>query len=333
VPRLGRGFNLLGLFVWRGQAPPAFDPADFELVARWGFEFLRLPTDYRFLWRDGRFEEAGWEVVDAAVRLAERYGLHLNLNLHHAPGFCINTPRDQWTLWTDEAAQQANAAIWRFAALRYRGEGRHLSFNLLNEPTGCDLATYEGFVRRMVAEIRAVDPARLIVADGHEVGTRPLPGVVDLGIAQSVHCYAPHWLTHYRAPWVYRDGDPYVEPPSWPGREPRRRGEGEEEAARHRWWDREQLALWLEPWVELQRRGVLVHCGELGVYRETPRAAQLAWYRDLLGLLRERDIDWALWNLEGSFGVIESGRADVRWEPMPDGRRLDRELLELLQAH
>ena len=331
--RLGRGFNLLNLFSWSGRTAEPFSEAEFEQVARWGFGFLRIPIDYRYLWRDGRPDAAGWEVLDSGARLAARLGLHFNVNLHHAPGFCINTPRESWTLWTEAAAQAANAEIWRFTAARYRGEGAYLSFDLLNEPTGCDLAVYEAFVRRMVGEIRAVDPRRYIVADGHQVGTVPLTGVADLGIGQSVHCYAPGWLTHYKASWVYKSGDPHVSPPEYPGREPRKHGESDEEAAAHGYWDRARLEQWFQPWADLHRQGTLVHCGEFGVYCHTPRAAQVAWYRDILGVLRAHDIDWALWNLQGSFGIIDTGRTDIQWALLPDGRGLDREVLELLQEH
>lgn len=330
APRLGHGFNLLNLFVWHNRGAAPFSEAEFALVAQWGFDFLRIPMDYRYLWRDGAMDDAGWEALDAGVRLAARYGLHISINLHHAPGFCINTPRASWTLWTDESAQRANAEIWRFAASRYNGERDGLSFDLVNEPTGCDLATYEAFVRRMVGEIRAVDPERYVVADGHEVGTVPLTGVADLGIGQSVHFYAPHWLTHYQAPWVYRNGDPYLEPPAYPGREPPKRGEAT--GAGRDLWDRDHMAAWFALWADLQRRGATVHCGEFGVFCHTPRAAQMAWYHDLLDLLHEHGIGWALWNLQGSFGVIETARTDITWERLPDGRGLDRELLDLLRS-
>ncbi len=39
---------------------------------------------------------------------------------------------------------------------------------------------------------------------------------------------------------------------------------------------------------------------------------------------------WALWNLRGSFGVVDSGRADVRYESYL-GHELDRHMLELLR--
>ncbi len=40
---------------------------------------------------------------------------------------------------------------------------------------------------------------------------------------------------------------------------------------------------------------------------------------------------WALWNLRGSFGVMDSGRKDVSYEDFK-GRKLDRAMLEVLRA-
>jgi endoglucanase len=53
--------------------------------------------------------------------------------------------------------------------------------------------------------------------------------------------------------------------------------------------------------------------------------------RDLLSLWKEAGWGWALWNVYGSFGLVDSGRADVRYEDWR-GHKLDREMLELLQS-
>jgi endoglucanase len=52
---------------------------------------------------------------------------------------------------------------------------------------------------------------------------------------------------------------------------------------------------------------------------------------DLLACLKEAGLGWALWNLSGSFGVLDSGRGDVAYEDFR-GRTLDRAMLELLRA-
>ena len=40
---------------------------------------------------------------------------------------------------------------------------------------------------------------------------------------------------------------------------------------------------------------------------------------------------WALWNLRGEFGILDSERPDVSYESFR-GHKLDREMLELLKA-
>ena len=41
---------------------------------------------------------------------------------------------------------------------------------------------------------------------------------------------------------------------------------------------------------------------------------------------------WALWNFRGSFGLLDSGRTDVRYEDW-HGHKLDREMLTLRQRY
>ena len=71
--------------------------------------------------------------------------------------------------------------------------------------------------------------------------------------------------------------------------------------------------------------------GEWGVHQHTPHKVALAWMRDMLGLYKQAGWGWALWNFTGSFGICDSGRADVKYERW-HGRQLDRAMLELLQA-
>ena len=65
-------------------------------------------------------------------------------------------------------------------------------------------------------------------------------------------------------------------------------------------------------------------------FREEDFQVTLAWMRDQLELWKEAGWGWALWNLRGSFGVLDSGRADVSYEDFR-GHKLDREMLTLLQ--
>lgn len=88
----------------------------------------------------------------------------------------------------------------------------------------------------------------------------------------------------------------------------------------------------MEPWRELERKGVGVHVGEWGAFNRTPHPVALAWMEDWLTLWREVGWGWALWNFRGSFGLLDSGRADVAYESLGE-HQLDRRMPELLQRH
>ena len=315
-----RGFNLLEMF--SAERAGEFRKDDFCWLADWGFDFVRLPMSYRVWTEPGdplAVREAPLENVDRAVTLGEKYGVHVCLNLHRAPGYCINRGElEPFDLWKDAEALDAFCFHWDLFARRYRGiPPKRLSFDLVNEPPhptteGMTRADYERVVRAAVAAIRARDPERLIIADGVSVATEPCPELADLGIAQSCRAYAPSGLSHYKASWVRSEGWPE---PTWPGA----LHSGEP-------WDRTRLERFYEPWAELARRRIGVHCGEGGAYSHTPHDVVLRWLRDVLEILTAHGIGYALWNLRGPFGILGPGRADVAYEDW-HGHKLDRELV------
>jgi len=330
--RRWRGFNLLELFQPH-RRPHRFCEADFAAMAAWGFNFARIPLSY---WNWSRPDPARWltiderpiRLIDEVIELGRRYGVHINLNLHRIPGYCINgrdlEPLDLFAGPKAGRARALRAAChhWRFFATRYRGiPSARLSFDLINEPPSLAPATYVAVVQALVTAIREVDPDRLIIADGIDVGRTPVPALADLGLMQSGRGYDPMQLSHYRAGWVPCDLAFSRSPPTWPLHV-------DAQGA----WDRDRLRQELVvPWQAIEARGVKVHIGEWGAYRFTPHAVVLAWMQDLLTLWQGAGWGWALWNLRGDFGVLDSRRADVRYERYR-GHQLDRTMLELLRA-
>ncbi len=319
-----RGFNLLELFTIQDDGE--FQEDDFRWMADWGFNFARIPACYT-LWIEGddvyALHEPMLDKIDRVIRLGQQYDIHICFNFHRGPGYSVNRERTEpFNLWKDQEALDAFVFHWTALARRYKGiASTDLSFNLINEPPapsaeGMTRADHERVVRTTVAAIRDVDPDRLIIADGLGHGRLPLPELADLGIAQSCRAYEPMGVSHYRASWVDSRGWPE---PQWPG--------GYHYGAS---WGREHLEQLYEPWVALAAQGIGVHCGEGGAFRYTPHAVLLAWLRDVLEILAAHNIGFALWNFRGSFGVLDSERADVDYVPW-HGHQLDRALLELLR--
>jgi endoglucanase len=318
-----RGFNLLEKFTKRRDGNPPFLESDFVMMAEWGFDFARLPMSY-LCWTDPadwlKVQELELKDIDGAIELGRQHRIHINLNFHRAPGYCVNPPKEPLDLWTDEKALEACAFHWAYFAKRYKGiANERLSFDLLNEPADIPEEKYTRVVKRLVEAIRAEDPQRLIIADGLRWGTTPVQGLAQLEIAQSTRGYEPMQISHFKANWIH--GSDTWPKPAWPLKKDQKEVANKETLRQTR----------IEPWKRLEAKGVGIHVGEWGAFNRTPHQVALAWMRDCLDLWKEAGWGWALWNLRGGFGILDSQREDATYEDFR-GHKLDREMLELLRA-
>jgi aryl-phospho-beta-D-glucosidase BglC (GH1 family) len=210
-----RGFNLLEKFNAGKNLP--FREDDFRMIAELGFNFVRLPMDYRCWIVDGdwrRFREDTLREIDQAVGYGRKYGIHVMINFHRAPGYTVAEPPEKLSLWKDAEAQEVCALHWGTFAARYKGvPNRNLSFNLLNEPANVESGPHAAAIGKLVAAIRAGDPDRLIVCDARQWGNEPSEELIPLRVAQATRGYTPMEVTHYKASWVNSDEFPA---PTWP---------------------------------------------------------------------------------------------------------------------
>lgn len=342
-----KGFNLLDYFSpsLSGGGRPKTTEEYFKWMADWGFDFVRLPMAYpRFLNFDQsrditpedvlNINEHEVDNVEALVDAANKRGLHVSLNLHRAPGFCVNAGfNEPYNLWEDTEAQDAFYYHWEMWAKRFAGKSpEQISFDLVNEPcTREDMndqfskrGAIPGNLYRKVAKtaldtIRSYNPNHRVIADGNNVGSDVIPEIFDLDIGQSCRGYYPHYISHYRAPWVFENPDD-APTPVWPGEI-----DGKQ-------FSRKNLEEFYAPWIEAVKKGVGVHCGECGCWQETPHDIFLAWFGDVLDVLTENGIGYALWEFNGTFGLLNSGRKDVDYEDWY-GHKLDRKMLNLLKKY
>jgi endoglucanase len=312
-----RGFNLLEKFNGRNDR---FSEQDFGWIAELGFDFVRLPIDYRG-WIENndwtRFREATLKDVDEALKFGEKHGIHVQINFHRAPGYTVARPPEEKSVWTDGEALRVCALHWAHFAKRYAGvPNRQLSFNPFNEPASVEPEVHRKVIARIADAIGEHDKDRLIVCDGRNYARIPPEELLGLDVAAATRGYEPFNLTHYKANWV-NGADKWAEP-TYP-------------AAGDKAWNKETMREHLiAPWEKLESQGMGVMVGEFGAFNKTPHEVVLAWMRDLLALWKEAGWGWALWNFRGSFGILDSGRADVKYEDWR-GHKLDRAMLELLR--
>lgn len=316
------------MFLW-SPTRPAGKPelAELDFLVKHGFNFVRVPTDYRYWVHDFDYrniDEAGLEPLDGYLEVLRERGLHMSLNVHRGPGYCINANHlEKHNLWADAEAEDGFVHTWETFARRYRGvPSSELSFDLLNEPPsvgqyGFTRDRHEAVMRRTVAAIRAIDPDREIVLDGISGGHLAIPELADLGVVHSGRGYQPMSVSHYEAKWW--SGSEGLPAPVYPGTE---------------WdglvWDRETLREFYRPWREVEALGVRVHIGEFGCFNKTPNDVAVRWLSDLVSVYREFGWGWAPWNFRGPFGLIDHGRPGARIERV-DGFDVDRDLLEIFR--
>jgi endoglucanase len=321
-----RGFNFQWLLADSVELVRPPDERALDFLAGSGFNFVRLPMSYR-AWTSGvdylHPDPSVLESIDRCVEACRSRGLHVSLNLHRAPGYCINrNDLETHNLWLDLVAQDAFVFLWQMFATRYEGiPATDLSFDLVNEPPALGLygltrENHAAIMRRTIGAIRAIVPDRPITVDGLDGGNLAMPELAGLGLTHSGRGYQPYPVSHWGAEWWqgWRNGDG----PGYPG--------GLYDGKR---WDQAQLREFYAPWREVERMGTSIHIGEFGCYSQTPNDDAMRWFRDLFGLYREFAWGYAMWNFEGPFGIIGHGRKGARIEQVR-GYPVDRELLDLM---
>lgn len=339
-----KGFNLLDFFSPDpAKSRPGTQEDYFKWMQDWGFDFVRLPMAYPYYVKFDRsrnitpdevyqIDSQAVDRIDQLVSMAHKYNLHVSLNLHRAPGYCVNAGfHEPYNLWTDQAALDAFCFHWNMWAKRYKNvSAKKISFDLLNEPSlRVDMndqlskrssvpgATYRKVAQAAASAIRKENSNHLIIADGNDTGSSVIPEITDLNIAQSCRGYTPGIISHYKAPWANKDPE-HLPEPKWPGQ------------VGDKYLSRAMLETFYQPWIELVNKGVGVHCGECGCWNKTPHNVFLAWFSDVLDILSSHGIGFALWEFSGSFGILDSDRADVAYEDW-HGHKLDRKLLNLIR--
>jgi endoglucanase len=324
------GFNFQWMCSWNpGQKPESVDEKALDFLAEFGFNFVRIPVDYRFWTTNFDYfhpDETILDYMDQYLEACKSRGIHMCLNLHRAPGYCTNrNDLEKHNLWLDEIAQNAFVFLWETFACRYKDvAGEFLSFDLVNEPPnpgdhGMTRKNHANIILRTVAAIRAIDPDREIVIDGLGGGYLAMPDLADLGVSHSGRGYHPMPISHHKATWW---SDHIHAPlPRYPGL-----------IWQGRIWNRTALRNAYKPWREVEKRGARIHIGEFGCFNRTPNEIATRWLADLLSVLKEFRWGYAMWNFQGPFGIIEHKRPGAKLETIA-GYHVDRALLDLMLAN
>ena len=290
-------------------------PADIALIAKMGFDHIRLSIDAGPLvaWFQAGHETPFMTELDRVVKTTLDNHLSIIIDLHP-------TSEYKAELFQGSGGVGSFVALWRALAAHFAPvDPDHVFFEIMNEPEQSDPDRWLGIEAQVVDAIRQAAPHNTIIATGAHWSSLPdllvLEPLADPNIIYTFHDYEPFPFTHQGATWANPEvrperGIPY---PSSPeniapklDEEPSLAGQfflneyGEDR------WDAARIENTIEfaaKWSALHH--VPVYCGEFGVYRNyAPPPARAQWIHDMRVALKKNHIGWAMWDYQGGFGVV-----------------------------
>jgi endoglucanase len=298
----------------------AFTEDDVELIARLGYDHIRLPVDEEQLWDEsGQPEEEAFALLVSALDWSSARDLSVIVDLHILRSHHFN--RSEKPLWSDPEEQERFFDLWRQLSERLRDRPNdQVAYELMNEPVADDPEDWNRLVAKAVAVVRDLEPERTLVIGSNrwqsvETFDQLRVPSGDPNILLSFHFYTPMALTHYGASWT-KVGE-YQGPVRYPGSVvedgdllglPRDLVDAINDG-RGLYFDRSVLEeLIAEPLKVARSMQLPLYCGEWGGLPAAPQADRLRWYRDVRLIFETHDIGWAHWDYKGGFGVVDSDR-------------------------
>ncbi len=293
------------------------DDADIALIAKMGFDHVRLSIDsmplasamYGFPGTNADFLKQ----LDHAVDTMVANKLAVIVDLH---------PSDDYKqkMRTDDQAVQRFTMLWSKLAAHYADRDPNMVFfEILNEPEVSDSYRWAGIQTRVAATIREAAPQHTIIATGPNYSDIPdllaIEPLADGNVIYNFHFYEPHEFTHqgatWGAPWwSYEHGIPYPATESSMKELLKEVPNATERYQMERYWldgwNAHRMQLMMDEaaaWAHDNH--VPLICNEFGAFRDHMDPGSRAnWIHDVRTALEADGIGWAMWDYRGNFGVV-----------------------------
>lgn len=325
--RFSRGINLPYWF-WLndGELKPLeerFSSEDLRLIKKLGLTFVRLPVDMANIYsseREDRLKPEALDLLLAGIEKIVKSGLAVNFDLHSISqqegGSDYSGP-----LGKDEHFTEEFIVFWEKLAEKLSVfDPEWLIIEPMNEPVFLgEEDKWPPLQERLIAAIRKKLPHHTILATGafwSNLSTLlTLKPLQDQNIWYNFHFYEPHIFTHQGATWSSEWVKPLRQVPYPSSPESVRKAISlvdQEEIKKYlqdygeeRWNGEkiEQQILKAVKWAE--KHGVRLFCNEFGAYRNycLPQDRKI-WIQDVRLALEKYGIGWAMWEFDGSFGLV-----------------------------
>jgi Cellulase (glycosyl hydrolase family 5) len=300
--------------VWANSPGRTWSQSRYDSIARKGFNSVRFVLYWDdFEPRRGEFDQISLTTLDTAVGRARAAGLYVVLDMIHLWGHDGLRDVPTWARSGDsvETVQKNASRYVRALAQRYRDMPSVAAYDLVSEPhrwpidQNAVLRMYDD----MIAAVRAVDPAKIVMVEPTYGDTSMAGACADLGnlthrrnVIFSVHLY-----------FAGGDDDGF--------------GAACRQQGRYAWnpavaYDTAELPSLRAHLVAhldtLRSEGIPIYVGEFGVGSGAPSRDR--WIRDMVTLLDEFGLGRAWWeySTEANGGAFSATTRTGDWRPFAD---------------
>ena len=301
-----RGVDLGGWFSQCDYSDDRMDhfitERDFNVIAGWGLDHVRLPVDYNVMETDdGGWKADGFRRIEKALKWAEKNGLKVVLDLHKTAGFSFDAGEKQEGFFDNETLQNRFYRLWEEMA-RYFTDAENVAFELLNEVTDQNyISAWNRISGECIRRIRKTAPESLILIGSYHnnapYALKDLESPADNRVIYNFYCYDPIQFTHQGAYWV-------------PQLDRNARVSFEEAGVDESFFEKD-FASAIETAAE---RGTALYCGEYGVIDIATPEDTVKWYRMIHAVFEKHGIARAAW----SYRRMDFGLSDERLDGVRD---------------
>ena len=309
---------------------------DFARLDSLGFDFVRLPIDEVQFWdENGTKLPEAWQLMDNAIRWAEKHHLRTIVDLHIIRSHYFNAVNegqaDANTLFTSEKAQQDLINMWYQLSDALKGYScDSVAYEFMNEPVADDAEQWNRLIAKVHKALREREPQRTLVIGSNmwqSYGTIKDLKVPegDKNIILSFHYYNPMLLTHYGAWWTPLAK--YTGKVNYPGilvsKEDYEAApdslKPELEQYTKDEWNIDRIRADFKDAIEAAKKyNLQLFCGEWGVYEPVDRELAYKWTKDMLTVFKENNIAWTTWCYDADFGFWDQQKHQFKDKGLVD---------------
>ena len=309
---------------------------DFARLDSLGFDFVRLPIDEVQFWdENGTKLPEAWQLMDNAIRWAEKHHLRTIVDLHIIRSHYFNAVNegqaDANTLFTSEKAQQDLINMWYQLSDALKGYScDSVAYEFMNEPVADDAEQWNRLIAKVHKALREREPQRTLVIGSNmwqSYGTIKDLKVPegDKNIILSFHYYNPMLLTHYGAWWTPLAK--YTGKVNYPGiRVSKEDYEAAPDSLKPELeqytkdeWNIDRIRADFKDAIEAAKKyNLQLFCGEWGVYEPVDRELAYKWTKDMLTVFKENNIAWTTWCYDADFGFWDQQKHQFKDKGLVD---------------